>query len=102
MLSILTLLINQHRYVECYDIFEWKALMLAGQNSPVRKARMEYIFRHCRKKKKFMCLNSHRCQGCLRNKNAIGVPILEKMCSNLLTDSTTRDLKARADLVEVI
>jgi hypothetical protein len=27
--------IDQHWYVEYYDIAEWKALMLVGQNPPV-------------------------------------------------------------------
>ena len=49
-----------------------------------------------------MRLNSHRCQGYPRNKNAAGVPILEKMYSNLLMDNTTRDLEARADPMEFI
>jgi hypothetical protein len=58
--------------------------------------------RHCREKKQFMRLNSLRRQGCLRNKNAFGVSIPEKMYPNLLMDSTVRDLEARADLVEFI
>jgi hypothetical protein len=49
-----------------------------------------------------MRLNSHRRQGCSRNKNAAGVPIPEKMYLNLLTDNTTRDLEAGADPVELI
>jgi hypothetical protein len=94
--------IDQYRYVEFYDIAKWKALMLVGQNPPVRQARREYMYRHCGEKKQFMRLNSHRRQGCPRNKNAIGVPILEKMYPNLLTNSTTRDLEAGVDLVELI
>jgi hypothetical protein len=76
--------------------------MLAGQNPPVRQARREYLCLHCGEKKQFMHLNSHRRQGCPRNKNDINVPIPEKMYPNLFTDSTTRDLKAGADLVEFI
>jgi hypothetical protein len=57
---------------------------------------------HCGKKKQFMRLHSHRCQGCPRNKSAAGVPIREKMYPNLLTDNTARDLEAGVDLVELI
>jgi hypothetical protein len=39
---------------------EWKALMLARQNPPVRQARREYLCRDCEEKKQFMRLNSHR------------------------------------------
>jgi hypothetical protein len=94
--------IDQHWYVDLYDIAEWKALMLAAQNPPVRQARKEYMCRHCGRKKQFIRLNSHCCQGCPRNKNAAGVPIPDKIYPNLLTDSTARDLEAGADLVELI
>jgi hypothetical protein len=49
-----------------------------------------------------MHLNSHRCQGCQRNKNAAGVPIPKKIYPNLLTDSIARDLEAGANPVELI
>jgi hypothetical protein len=49
-----------------------------------------------------MRLNSHRRQGCPRNKSVVGVSIREKMYPNLLTDSTTRDLEAGVDLAELI
>jgi hypothetical protein len=94
--------IDQHQYVEYYDIAEWKALMLAGQNLLVRQARRDYMCGHCGEKKQFMRLNSHHCQGCPRNKNATGVSILEQMYPNLLTDNTTRDLEAGADPMELI
>jgi hypothetical protein len=94
--------IDQNRYMEVYDIAEWKALMFVAQNPPVRQARREYMCLHCGKKKQFMRLNSHRRQGCPRNKNTAGVPIREKMYPNLLTDSTARDLEARADPAELI
>jgi hypothetical protein len=83
--------------MEVYDIAEWKALMLAAQNPPMRQARREYICLHCGKKKQFIRLNSHRRQGCPKNKSAAGVPIREKMYPNLLTDSTARDLEVGAD-----
>jgi hypothetical protein len=38
--------IDQNRYVEVYEIAEWKALMLAAQNPPVRQARREYMCLH--------------------------------------------------------
>jgi hypothetical protein len=88
--------------MEYYGIAEWKAFMLVGQNSLVQQARREYLCLHCGEKKQFMRLNSHRRQGCSRNKNAASVPIPEKMYPNLLTNSTARDLEAGADLVELI
>jgi hypothetical protein len=58
--------------------------------------------RHCGEKNQLMSLNSHRRQSCSRNKNATSVSIPEKIYLNLLTHSTTRDLGARADPVELI
>jgi hypothetical protein len=94
--------IDHNHYVEVYDIAEWKALILAARNPPVRQARREYMCLHCRMKKQFIRLNSHRRQGCPWNKNAAGVPIREKMYPNLLTASTARDLEGGADPAELI
>jgi hypothetical protein len=49
-----------------------------------------------------MRLNSHRRQDCPANKNAVGVPIREKMYPNLLTDNTVKDLLEGANLVRLI
>ena len=57
---------------------------------------------HYREKRQFMHLNSHRHQGCPRNKNAARIPIPEKMYPNLLTDNRARDMEAGIDPMELI